>query len=210
MAIHAFTKDLVQALTNRTIPRGIRSERHLEEKFVVPAAVRVAASYPGVLLYTHPWSKKDRCEPGCAEIPPRPRGWVVGCKKCWTDSKAWANVTAFGTRHTFDLAARDRSKTLVVEVKLLKERNGRMPNGELQRFLGNVHSRQRGIMWSSAYAAITAPRKPRGIEKPPALRGGSGLETCTFYSDRSNDGLTRACSRRRLVNREAARLKRAR
>ena len=136
MAIYAFTRDLVQALTNRTVPGGIRSERHLEEKFVVPAAVRVAASYPSVLLYTHPWGKKDHCRPACAMIPPRQEGWIVGCRKCWADSKVWASVAAFGTHHTFDLAARDHSRTLAVEVKLLRERNGRMPNGELQRFLG--------------------------------------------------------------------------
>jgi hypothetical protein len=48
-------------------------------------------------------------------------------------------VEAFGTRNTFDLVAKDRrSKKLAVEIKLVSARVGRMPNGEIQRFLGQV------------------------------------------------------------------------
>jgi hypothetical protein len=45
-------------------------------------------------------------------------------------------VSAFGTRHTFDMAARDGVSTMALEVKMVKVDGGSMPNGEIQRFLG--------------------------------------------------------------------------
>ena len=69
--------------------------------------------------------------------PPGGPGRVVGCPRCWASSKAWASVEAFGTRNTFDLVVKDRrSKKLAVKIKLVSARDGRMPNGEIQRFLG--------------------------------------------------------------------------
>ncbi len=52
-------------------------------------------------------------------------------------SKKWSSVAAFGTHNNFDLVARDLSGAmLAVEIKLVKVKKGRMPNGEIQRFLG--------------------------------------------------------------------------
>jgi len=34
---------------------------------------------------------------------------VIGCPECWAESKNWATVEALGTRHNFDLVAKDRS-----------------------------------------------------------------------------------------------------
>ena len=40
-------------------------------------------------------------------------------------------------RHTFDLVAKDASgKTLAVEMKFVAAKGGRMPNGEIQRLMG--------------------------------------------------------------------------
>jgi hypothetical protein len=61
---------------------------------------------------------------------------VVGCPRCWLASTEWATVAAFGTKHTFDMVARDKSQTLAVEIKLVDARWSKMPNVDIQRFLG--------------------------------------------------------------------------
>ena len=62
---------------------------------------------------------------------------MVGCPRCWAESKKWGSVLAFGTHHTFDLVAKDASeKTLAVEIKFVAAKGGRMPNGEIQRLMG--------------------------------------------------------------------------
>jgi hypothetical protein len=43
----------------------------------------------------------------------------------------------FGTSHTFDAVAKDtRGNSLAVEAKFIAVKGGRMPNGEIQRLMG--------------------------------------------------------------------------
>ena len=60
----------------------------------------------------------------------------VGMPTMLEASKEWATVAAFGTKHTFDMVAKARAETLAVEIKLVDARRSRMPNGDIQRFLG--------------------------------------------------------------------------
>lgn len=136
MSVARFADDFVHALVQAPLPAGLRTEQDFESRIVVPVAARIAASHPDILLYAHPFGTKKSCRPQCAEMPPSSAGRVLGCPKCWAASKAWASVAAFGTHHTFDLVARDRDNTLAVELKLATANGGRMPNGEIQRFLG--------------------------------------------------------------------------
>ena len=125
------------------IPPGIRTERELEEEVVLPLARRLVRAQADILLFSHPWGRKKRCAGGCAEEPPGGTDRVVGCPDCWAASKAWATVEAFGTRHTFDMVAKDRAgRTLAVEIKLVSASGGRMPNGDVQRFLDQAPSRR--------------------------------------------------------------------
>lgn len=136
LSVTCFTDDLAQALARGPIPAGLLTEQDFERKFVIPVASRVASKHPDILLYAHPFGAKNSCLPECAKFPPGGAGRVLGCPKCWAASKDWATVAAFGTRHTFDLVARDHDNTLAVELKLVTINGGRMPNGEIQRFLG--------------------------------------------------------------------------
>lgn len=136
MAILRFADRLVRALKDDTIPADIDTEQDLERKFVVPVATRIVAVERDVWMCSHPFKSKRCCEPDCAAAH-RGHGQVVGCPKCWADSKRWASITAFGMHHTFDLVARDRlGKTLAAEIKLLAANGRRAPNGETQRFVG--------------------------------------------------------------------------
>jgi len=137
MAISQFAADFIEILTREVPPQAVRTEKDLEREFVVPIATRAVARHPQVLVYSHPFRNRTCCVPVCAGAPPAGRGRVVGCPKCWAESKAWACVAAFGTNHTFDLVARDRDlKSLALEVKVAAVVAGRMPNGQIQRFLG--------------------------------------------------------------------------
>ncbi len=139
MTVFEFQRKLVGALMRAQIPRGARTEQALERRLVTPLAARLAAAQGDVLLFSHPWGNKRHCSPDCATEPPGGAGRVVGCPRCWAASKSWASVEAFGTHHTFDLVAKDRRfHTLAVEIKLVSARGGRMPNGDIQRFLGQV------------------------------------------------------------------------
>ncbi len=137
MSVHEFAGELAHTLQTRPIPGNIVTEEDLERKFVVPIAVNIAAGHPDIWVCFHPWNNKLRCSPDCEEAH-RGAGRVqLGCPKCWSESKNWASVAAFGTHHDFDIVAKDRlGRTLAVEIKLVKSRNGRMPSGEVQRFAG--------------------------------------------------------------------------
>jgi len=136
MTLSEFGAQFVKALAKQPYSSGIKEERELERKFVIPLARRLAAKQPGILLYCHPWNEKHRCTPDCATEPPAGAGRVIGCPTCWAASKKCARVEAYGTQHNYDLVAKDRSRTLAVEAKLISVRGGRMPNGEVQRFFG--------------------------------------------------------------------------
>lgn len=136
MALQEFAAELVEALRREDIPSGLRRESELEQKFLIPAAVRVASRHTDVLMYTHPFGSRLCCAPTCANGPPARRGQVVGCWKCWKDSRVWAAVPALGSHHTFDLVAKDRSRSLALELKVANAHKGRLPSGDIQRFLG--------------------------------------------------------------------------
>lgn len=136
MLIHEFRDKLMLALVSTPIPQNIRIEKDFERRFVIPIILRVSNHEMDVRTYTHPWNNKARCQPDCETAPNHGRV-VVGCPRCWASSKKWASVLAFGTNHTFDAVAKDtRGNRLVVEAKLIAVKGGRMPNGEIQRLMG--------------------------------------------------------------------------
>jgi hypothetical protein len=137
MSIREFAANLCRSLESASLPSTLRDEKGLEQQVLVPIAARLVKRHPGMLLCVHPYGNKGRCRPSCDAIPPDGAGRVIGCPKCWAASKAWASVATFGTHHDFDIVAKDREgHTLALELKLAKVQNGRMPNSELQRFLG--------------------------------------------------------------------------
>jgi hypothetical protein len=136
MGVLDFHDQLISTIESFPVPAGIRNETDFENRFLIPAVRQVSDQYPDLKTYTHPWNNKTRCEPDC-EMATNCGRIVAGCPKCWAASKKWASVLAFGTNHTFDVVARDNSgKTLAVEAKFISARGGRMPNGEIQRLLG--------------------------------------------------------------------------
>lgn len=136
--IGRFAADLTSKLRLAPLPSTVRTERDLERRFLVPIAIELAARHRDVWICTHPFKGRQRCKPDCDTAHRDRLGVVHGCPRCWSESKPWASVAAFGTHHTFDLAARNdsRSETLVLEGKCVAARGGRMPNGEIQRMLG--------------------------------------------------------------------------
>jgi hypothetical protein len=132
--IRAFVRSLAETLERETISPKLRNEGELERSFVVPLSRRVQQRFPRVSLFTHPWGSKRQCNPNCQNASNGHR--VLGCPRCWLASKQWATVAAFGTKHTFDVVASDRSGTLAVEIKLVDAARSKMPNGDIQRFLG--------------------------------------------------------------------------
>jgi len=136
MTLSTFRDGLIAAIVSASVPADIRNETTFEKRFLIPLVLQVTAQCPGVRAYTHPWNNKIRCEPDCKTALDSGRV-VAGCPRCWAASKKWASVFALSTRHTFDVVARDTSgKTLAVEAKLITAKGGRMPNGEIQRLLG--------------------------------------------------------------------------
>ena len=129
-----FAVALIAAFGREPVPRNLRTEGAFEREFAIPVAIRVAQQHPDVALFIHPWSNKKCCSPTCNG--PGGTGRVQGCPKCWTASKKWGTVAAFGTKHTFDMVAKDKLKKLAVEIKLIDASGSRMPNGGIQRFLG--------------------------------------------------------------------------
>ena len=138
MSIRRFTDELADRLRRNPVPPRLRKEKELEIRFALPIVKRLAKRHTDVLLYVHPWGKKATCKPACLPAPPCDEGRVFGCPECWKNSKKeWSSVGAFGTHHTFDMAAIDSSRlTLAVELKLSRTRKGRLPSGDIQRFLG--------------------------------------------------------------------------
>jgi hypothetical protein len=136
MPIGTFTTELAEGLRRGSIDPSVRTEQALERRFVIPVAARIAARHPDTLVFTHPFRNTRRCSNPCTCEPPPAPGRVFGCPRCWALSKPWASVAAFGTHHTFDLVAKDHSHTLANELKLVVARGDRMPNAEVQRFLG--------------------------------------------------------------------------
>ena len=138
MPISRFANDLVRILNQEPVPAGLQKEQELEQAFVLPIVERLVPEHTDVLVYVHPWRRTTLCTPVCAVLPPSGTGRVLGCPKCWEISKKkWASVGAFGTHHTFDLAAIDSAgEKLAVELKLSRPRQGRLPSGDVQRLLG--------------------------------------------------------------------------
>ncbi len=136
MVIAHFVAELVQSLSREPILADVDGEQDFKRRFVIPIAKRIDLLQQDVLIYSPPFLNTKRCDPSCAAKPPSGSGRVLGCPKCWAAMKAWGFVAAFGTHHTFDLVAKDDSQTLAVEVKLAAVSGGKMPNGEVQRFLG--------------------------------------------------------------------------
>jgi hypothetical protein len=136
MPIHEFRDKLVSALSSTSIPKNIRTEKDLEMRFLIPVVMQILAQERDLHVCSHPWNNRTRCQPDCKTAREH-RQTVVGCPQCWAESKKWASVLAFGTHHTFDLVAKDASeKTLAVEIKFVAAKGGRMPNGEIQRLMG--------------------------------------------------------------------------
>jgi len=135
MSIVQFRDQITDKLQIDSCPSGIGDEADFEKIFLTPLLLSAAAQYSDVRVYTHPWNNKIRCKPDCETAD---KGQiVVGCPKCWAASKKWASVFAFGTNNTFDIVAKDASgKTLVVEAKLVHNKNGRLPSGDIQRMFG--------------------------------------------------------------------------
>ena len=133
--IEEFADHLESALARISIPHDLTDEAAFEEEFVIPIAQAEASRAPGILIYTHRIGTSSNCDPNCEQ--PREGGRVVGCPKCWTSSKPWGTVSAFGMQHTFDLVAKDEAgDTLAVEVKYIRFSGGGAPNSEFQRFVG--------------------------------------------------------------------------
>lgn len=105
MSINEFRDMLVLALSSTPIPKKIRTEKEFETRFVIPAALQVSAHEMDIHVYSHPWNNKTRCQPDCQTALGHGQT-VVGCPRCWAESKKWASVLAFGTHHTFDLVAK--------------------------------------------------------------------------------------------------------
>jgi hypothetical protein len=132
-----FHDELIKEIETFSVPPGIRNETDFEKGFLIPCVRKMSARYTDLNTYIHPWNNKTCCEPDC-ETATNSGRIVAGCPKCWAASKKWASVLAFGTNHTFDAVTKDKisGKTLVVEAKFITSRGGRMPNGEIQRLLG--------------------------------------------------------------------------
>ena len=125
MAVRDFHDSLISEIVSAPSPEDIRNETDYEKRFLIPVVLQVAAHYPDIRIYTHPWNNRIRCEPDCETAPNFGRV-VVGCPRCWAMSKKWASVLAFGTHHTFDVTAKDISgKTLAIEAKLIAAKGHR-------------------------------------------------------------------------------------
>jgi len=137
MTINGFAAALRKRI-EREVPRAdVGKEADFERRHVIEPAWELAQLYPEIQVVVHPPAQKTRCKDRCDVVPVEFSRRVTGCSKCWSASKQWSVVEAFGTRHTFDLVARDREGgTLALEVKWLSLESGRGPNGEFQRFVG--------------------------------------------------------------------------
>lgn len=146
MPILTFNEKFIAKLRLDRIPKNISKEMDFERGFVLLKADESAETESDVWLFSHPWKKSERrkprgkaecCKPNCESALRGVGQRERGCEKCWTASKSWASVEAFGTHNNFDLVVKDsKGAKVAVEIKLVKVKEGRMPNGEIQRFLG--------------------------------------------------------------------------
>ncbi len=137
MTISIFRDKFVTELRLAKIPGNMSTEMQFERDFVIPLAYETAGTERDVQLFSHPWGVKKSCEPDCESALKGIGHREPGCNKCWANSKAWASVDAFGTHNNFDLVGKGKDGAMVaVEIKLVKVKEGRMPNGEIQRFFG--------------------------------------------------------------------------
>src|SRR4030067_834323 len=161
MFIHKFRDKLILALASTPIPQDIRTEKDFEKRFVIPVTLQVSARHKDVYVYSHPWNNKTQCQPDC-ETGANYGRVVAGCPRCWASSKKWASVLAFGTHHTFDVMAKERrGNTLVVEAKLIVVKGSRMPNGEIQRLMGQctlAKTKHRFVIGICGYRGTLDPR----------------------------------------------------
>jgi hypothetical protein len=88
-----FARHLVRQLRVADIPSHLKSEADLEQRVLIPLAVRVAAKTSTVRLFVHPFRKTDRCQPdrtkarvdggqivlGCSTLLARQQASVVPC-----------------------------------------------------------------------------------------------------------------------------------
>ena len=137
MTIESFTAALEKAVRRQRPSSILVREAEFEFRHVIKPAWNLAAAHPGIHLCVHPRPPRAKCSGGCDAAAGHPRQRRRGCPDCWSESKAWSIVRAYGLTHTFDLVAHDaRNRSMAVEVKWLTYKGGRSPNGEFQRFLG--------------------------------------------------------------------------
>jgi hypothetical protein len=164
MGITSFAADLVRELERRSLPKQLVLEQDLEKEFVLPMAARLVAKQRGVLLYVHPWSNTRRCAPACVSAPPAGRGRVLGCPACWRSVGGRASIAAFGSQHGFDALATDGKKSLALVIELSRARGGRLPSGDVQRFIGQcavAATRHTQVVGLFVYHGTLAPRWQR-------------------------------------------------
>ena len=137
MDIHGFAAALVRQLEQQVPGAHLRNEGEFERKHVVEPAWELSEKHPEIRVFVHPEKRKKKCRGGCDAGVADPSRRVQGCPDCWKASKKWSVVEVFGTRNNFDLVALDRKKkSLAVEVKWLSFPDGKRPNSEFQRFIG--------------------------------------------------------------------------
>ena len=141
MDIHEFSDLLVRQIEGAAPNNTVSGEAAFERQHIIEPAWELSRQHPEVRVFTHPQTPRGTprkrcrgsCEAGALDFSHR----VEGCHPCWTASKKSTIVDAFATRHNFDLVAIDRNgRTLAVEIKWLSLSDGRGPNGEVQRFIG--------------------------------------------------------------------------
>lgn len=141
MTIQEFAALLVRQIESVATDDAAVDEAAFERRHIIEPAWELSRQHPEIRVFTHPQLKRGMarkrcrgsCESGAVDFSHR----VEGCQQCWAASKQSTIVDAFATRHNFDLVAIDRSRrTLAVETKWLSLSDGRGPNGEVQRFIG--------------------------------------------------------------------------
>jgi hypothetical protein len=194
MFIHEFRDKLVSTLSSTPIPEEITTEKHFETRFVIPVVLQVSAHQMDVHVYSHPWNNRTRCQPDCKTAREH-RQTVVGCPRCWAESKEWASVLAYGTHHTFDLVAKDTSeKTLAIEIKFVAAKGGRMPNGEIQRLMGQCTLAKTKHHLLLGFVATEEPSIPDGTPTLRQLEPGMSGQESVLYFERLADFACLKCN----------------
>ena len=137
MDIEEFAKALENKIISSAPSAALKNEAHFEDEHVINPAWELAKIHPEITVCTHPSKSRETCKGNCKKEALDLSHRVRGCPTCWSNSKKWSVVDAYGLQHNFDLVARDiNGNTLAVEVKWLSFSGGRGPNGEFQRFIG--------------------------------------------------------------------------